>query len=320
MKLFEHPDFEQAVLRAAEHFRSRGLRPAIIEKDYYVTEALRIVADKSGEKVIFKGGTSLSKGWNLIQRFSEDIDIFLDPLAFQPALGKKAIDTNLKKLRDMVGAFPALTFVENESVTIGGFGRNDRFSYAQRFGGPGEVVNRVLMEAGTASGREPTAVIELRSYLSQFFQENNLFLGAEDEGAFSMRLLHFRRTFVEKMFAIHSKVELFKRDGKPLGTYARHYYDLFQLAAQPEVIAMLKSAEYAEIKADYDQISRAHFPKSYFHPDDMSFSRSDALFPPAELAAIIGPQCEAQCKILCYGPYPSWAEIQARFWALRSLL
>lgn len=41
MRLCEHPDFEQAILRAAEHFKARGLRPAIIEKDYYVTEALR---------------------------------------------------------------------------------------------------------------------------------------------------------------------------------------------------------------------------------------------------------------------------------------
>jgi hypothetical protein len=92
MKLFEHPDFEQAVLQAAEHFRGQGLRPAIIEKDYYVTEALRIIAARSTvaaanaaastpdatvtatatSSIIFKGGTSLSKGWNLIQRFSED--------------------------------------------------------------------------------------------------------------------------------------------------------------------------------------------------------------------------------------------------------
>jgi hypothetical protein len=42
MKLFEHPDFQQAIL-AAEHFRGQGLRPAIIEKDYYVTESLRIM-------------------------------------------------------------------------------------------------------------------------------------------------------------------------------------------------------------------------------------------------------------------------------------
>lgn len=320
MKLFEHRDFEQAILRAAEHFRARGLRAAVIEKDYYVTEALRIIAAGAGDKVIFKGGTSLAKGWNLIQRFSEDIDIFLDPLVFRPPLGRRAIDRELKKLRDSVAAHTALTFVETESQTIGGFGRTDRFSYTQGFGGPGEVAPRVLLEAGTASGREPTASVELRSYLSQYLRANALSLGAEDEGSFPMRLLHFRRTFVEKMFAIHGKVELLKRDGQALGTYARHYYDLFQLAAQAEVFAMLKSAEYATIKADYDQISCAHFPRSYFHPDGMRFANSDALFPSPDLAAIIAAGYDAQCRMLCYGPYPTWAEVQARFLELRELL
>jgi predicted nucleotidyltransferase component of viral defense system len=96
VKLFEHPDFGQAILQAAEHFRQQGLRPATIEKDYYVTEVLRIIAGTAGDKTIFKGGTSLAKGWNLIQRFSEDIDIFLDPLSFKPALGKRAIDRETK--------------------------------------------------------------------------------------------------------------------------------------------------------------------------------------------------------------------------------
>lgn len=319
MKLFEHGDFQQAILQAAEHFRGRGLRPAIIEKDYYVTEALRIIA-AAGDKAIFKGGTSLAKGWNLIQRFSEDIDIFLDPAAFNPGLGSRAIDRELKSLRDAISAQGALTFVARESQTIGGFGRNDRFSYTQLFGGPGEVANRVLVEAGTASGREPTAVIELRSYISQFLQDRHMSLRAEDEGPFPMRLLHFRRTFVEKLFAIHSKVELLKREGRPLGSYARHYYDLFQLAAQGEVIAMLNSPEYAAIKTDYDQISRTHFPKSYFYPEGMSFARSDALFPPEELTRAISTEYEGQCRMLCYGPYPPWPDIQARFLELRDLL
>jgi len=320
VRLFEHPDFEQAILQAAEYFRERKLRPAIIEKDYYVTEALRLIATTSGDKIIFKGGTSLAKGWNLIQRFSEDIDIFLDPAAFQPALGKNAIDRELRKLRDTVGQHPALSFVEAESKTIGGFGRNDRFSYAQRFGGPGEVANRVLLEAGTASGREPSAIVELRSYLGQFLEEKEQSLGAEDERPFSLPLLHFRRTFVEKMFAIHGKVELLKRDKQALGSYARHYYDLFQLSGHSEVTTMLGSAEYAAIKADYDQISRAHFARSYFFPEGMSFAHSHALFPPAELAAVIGPEYEAQCRMLCYGPYPSWADVQARFLDLRNIL
>lgn len=320
MKLIEHPDFEQAVLRAADHYRERGLRPALIEKDYFVTEALRIIAQVAGDKAIFKGGTSLSKGWNLIQRFSEDIDIFLDPLAFKPELGKRAIDRELKRLRDAVGRHPALKLVAAESQTIGGFGRSDRFSYVQRFGGAGEVVNRVLLEAGTASGREPTATLSLQSYLGQFLVESGQSLGADDEAPFMLRLLHFRRTFVEKMFAIHSKIELLKRDRQPIGSYARHYYDLYQLAAEAEVRTMLESSEYAAIKSDYDCISRAHFPKSYFHPDGMSFARSDALFPPAELAAVIRREYEQQCRVLCYGPAPSWTEVQDRLNTLRHLL
>jgi hypothetical protein len=52
----------------------------------------------------------------------------------------------------------------------------------------------------------------------------------------------------------------------------------------------------------------------------MSFARSDALFPPPELAGTIGAEYEAQCRMLCYAPHPSWAEVQARFNELRSIL
>jgi len=296
------------------------MREAIIEKDYFVTEALRLIEQAAGTKVIFKGGTSLSKGWGLIQRFSEDIDIFLDPTAFEPPLGKKGIDRELKRLRQAIEQHPALTFVEAESQTIGGFGRNDRFEYPQQVAGAGEIRNRVFVEAGTASGREPTERVRLQSYVGQFLAETGASLGAEDEGPFEMRLLHFRRTFVEKMFAIHAKVEAFKTAGQPLGSYARHYYDLFCLAGRPEVLAMLRSEEYAAIKADYDRVSTAHFPKSYVPPPQMSFAGSDALFPPAGLRATIAAAFEAQCRVLCFGPSPTWDEVQARLEGIQSLL
>jgi hypothetical protein len=320
MKLFEHPDFEQAIIRAAEHFRKRGLREAIIEKDYYVTETLRIIETAVGAKVIFKGGTSLSKGWNLIERFSEDVDIFLDPTAFDPPLGKKAIDRELKKLRQFIAKHPGLTFLDKESQTIGGFGRNDRFEYTQRFAGAGEIRNRVFVEAGTASGREPTERVRLQSYVGQFLQETGTSLGADDEGGFEMRLLHFRRTFVEKMFAIHAKVEAFKKEGKDIGGYARHYYDLFCLAERPEVVAMLRSDEYAAIKADYDRISREHFEKSYVPPPDMSFAKSDALFPTGPLQEAIAKVFAEQCRLLCFGPFPAWDVLQARLKEIRDVL
>ena len=73
-------------------------------------------------------------------------------------------------------------------------------------------------------------------------------------------------------------------------------------------------------KEDYDAISRECFPKSYFYPEGMSFAKSDALFPPADLTRTISDEYEEQCKLLCYGPYPSWEEIQAKFNEIRDLL
>lgn len=320
MKLFEHAEFEQAVLAAEAHFRGQGLRATVIEKDYYVTEALRLVAEAGGGRVIFKGGTSLSKGWNLIQRFSEDIDIFLDPKAFDKPLGANAINRELKDLRNAIASHPALHHQPEESKTIGGFGRTDAFGYEQRFGGAGELANRVLLEAGTASGRQPVEERMLQSYLGQFLHETGRSLGAEDEGPFPMRLLHFRRTFVEKMFAIHGKVELFKRDGRPIGTYARHYYDLHRLATTPDIPAMLRSDEYAAIRADYDQISKVHFARDYLPPEAMSFANSEALFPPARLARELADEYERQCRNLCYGAHPSWTEVMDMFAAIKHLL
>lgn len=84
MKLCQSPDFRDAIQAAREHFAHLALTEAFIEKDYYVTEALRIVANQWPTQVIFKGGTSLSKGWKLIERFSEDIDLFLNKDAFTP--------------------------------------------------------------------------------------------------------------------------------------------------------------------------------------------------------------------------------------------
>jgi predicted nucleotidyltransferase component of viral defense system len=322
VKLFEHPDFAQAITATQNHLREQGvsLSEQIIEKDYYVTEALRIIAGSSGEKVIFKGGTSLSKGWNLIQRFSEDIDIFLDPAAFDPPLGKNGINRELKNLRDFVAAHSGLTYVEEESRTIGGFGRTDYFAYTPKFAGVGAIAPHVMMEAGTASGREPTEEVILSSYVARFLQETGSSPGAEDESPFPMRLLHFRRTFVEKMFAIHGKIEMYKRERRSLGSYARHYYDLYQLAQQEAVRAMLQTEEYARIKEDYERISLLAFPQSYFRPDAMQFSHSDALFPSGDLRTMIAAEYTLQCRNLCFGAYPSWDEVADCFLDLQSVL
>lgn len=320
MKLFEHPDFDQAVLAAKDHFAALSLPESFIEKDYYVTEALRLIAARFPSQVIFKGGTSLSKGWNLIGRFSEDVDIFLDPAAFDPKLGKNGIDRTMKLMRDAVKEHPGLTHVPERSQTIGGFGRSDRFAYAPKFPGTAEVASNVLVEAGAASGREPSVELELRSYVAQFLSETGGTLGADDETPFRVRLLHFRRTFVEKLFTIHSKIEGYRADGRPVAGYVRHYYDLVLLARHPEVRAMLASDEYERIKQDYDAVSRAAFPRDYRFPADMRFANSEAIYPTGDLKSMLAAEYGKWCRVLCFGPFPSWEEVEQTFAGLKPLL
>lgn len=243
-----------------------------------------------------------------------------DPTAFEPPLGKNAINRDLKKLRQAVECHPGLKFSETESRTIGGFGRSDYFEYIPRFASAGDIRNRVLVEVGTASGKEPIECVMLHSYIGKFLQEMGISLGAEDEGPFEMRLLHFRRTFVEKLFAIHSKVEKFKQTGIGIGGYARHYYDLFCLAERKEVLEMLRSSEYEVIKVDYDRVSRKHFEVDYIAPPGMNFAKSEAIFPRGNMEKALAAEFEKQCRILCFGEFPTWHQVQQRFKEIQDLL
>ena len=75
-RLADRPDFHEAITAAAGSLR---LPAPIVEKDYWVTQALRAARESHPDDWIFKGGTSLSKGYRLIQRFSEDIDVLVLP-------------------------------------------------------------------------------------------------------------------------------------------------------------------------------------------------------------------------------------------------
>lgn len=319
MKLTQHDDFAAFVTAAAVETE---LPEQFVEKDYWITEILRTIADTLGDRAIFKGGTSLSKGWNLLDRFSEDIDLFVNP-ATEPALaGKRAIDRTLKRLNQAVANIPGLDFLAEASQTIGGSERMDTFRYDPHFP---EVVGfppTVRLEPGIQSGDQPTAVVQISSIVGQMLTGRGAADDLKVDGLrpFPMTLLHFRRTFVEKLFAIHGKVERFKQDGSLLGRDVRHYADLYVLAGRREVTEMLSSAEYEQIRLDYDEKSREYFPRSYRPPPNLRFDASDALFPSNELRAAIEPNYEDECRRLFFRPHPPFQDVLRRFESIRSLL
>lgn len=318
VRIFEHAEFEQAMLRAARQF---GVSEQFVEKDYYVTEILRIISQQFGEQAIFKGGTSLSKGWGLIQRFSEDIDLFVNPETFQPRPGKNRMDKILKELTEAVAQHPGLTWLRDESRTLGGRGREDHFAYETRFAALPGIRAAVRLEPGVQSGSFPTELVPITSLIGQYLHEQDRADMGDDLIGFAMTLLHFRRTFVEKLFALHGKVVRLLEEGHALGRDARHYPDLHVLAGEQQVRTMLASPEYGEIKRDYDEKSRAYFPKSYRPPPEGSFAKSPALFPDGALRRQLAVEYEVQCHVLFSGDvYPPFSDVLARFEEIRELL
>jgi hypothetical protein len=318
VKLCEHPEFAALLVAAAQ---ATDLNEQFVEKDYYVTEVLRIVVGAYGEKVIFKGGTSLSKGWALIDRFSEDVDLFVDPARFDPPLhGARAIDRELRTLRDQVAGHPGLDLVPELGQTIGGRGRADHLAYVTRFDELPGIASTVRLEPGVQSGDHPVEQRSIDSLAAAFLRAQGQDDIAEDLAPFDMTLLHFRRTFVEKLFTIHSKVIRLLEDGTPIARDARHYADLHALANRPEVLAMLQSDEYQEICRDYDALSSRWFPRSHRPPAGLSFRESPALFPPAQLREQLAADFARQCALLFPGDFPSFAEVLGSFERTRNWL
>lgn len=310
--LFQRDDFPELIDATAE---ALAINSAIVEKDYYVTEALREIAKDFGPSIIFKGGTSLSKGWNLIHRFSEDIDIYIEA----GDRGTKARNTLLKSVIATAAGHPAFHDESEKVGGIDGVARAARLHYRAHRGGD-RVPTSVLLELGIQSGTFPTEVRPITSMLSQHLVSVGVAPVQEDCTPFKLNLLHFRRTFVEKMFALHDKVARgFIVEGKPIGSYARHYYDVSQLLQRDEVKAMLEGSEYAEIVRDYHRLSVSFFPAQVY-PDGLDLTKSPAVFPTGRVKDALAADYSEQCEILCYGAYPGFEDILGMFEAVRPCL
>jgi Nucleotidyl transferase AbiEii toxin, Type IV TA system len=197
--------------------------------------------------------------------------------------------------------------------------RSDWFTYEQRFPRVG-IAPSIMSEPGVRGGNYPTVECEIDSVVARHLRSAGQESIAEDLQPFALTVLHFRRTFVEKLFIVHGLAERLQHEGQGLGRNARHYIDLHALASEPEVEVMLRSQEYQQIKEDYEALSLQFFKKRYVRPSDLSFAQSPGVFPSESLRARIVADYDEQCRTLCYGAYPSFDDVVGRFETLRELL
>lgn len=210
--------FRDIIEQAAD---SSGRTPAVVEKDYYVTLILKLLSEQLNQ-CVFKGGTSLSKGFHVIDRFSEDIDI-----TFNEHIGesrrKKLKNVVLKGISEELG-MPVANWEETQS---------DRdynaylFSYESVFGLQDDRLPQyVKLETALGSYSFPTQVVEIRNYIGDYLEGRGRadLAGQFSLGRFSMNLQSLERTYIDKIFALCD----YYLQGRSKRC-SRHLYDIYKL-------------------------------------------------------------------------------------------
>lgn len=210
--------FRDIIGQAAD---SSGKSPAVVEKDYYVTLILKLLSEQL-KQCVFKGGTSLSKGFHVIDRFSEDIDI-----TFNEHIGesrrKKLKNVVLKGISEELG-MPVANWEEIQS---------DRdynaylFSYESVFGIQDDRLPQyVKLETALGSYAFPTQVVEIRNYIGDYLEKRGRadVAGQFSLGRFSMNLQSLERTYIDKVFALCD----YYLQGRSKRC-SRHLYDIYKL-------------------------------------------------------------------------------------------
>lgn len=224
-----------------ETARKMGIHEAIVEKDFWVCAVLEVLFSSPDwkRKFIFKGGTSLSKVYGLIERFSEDIDLILDwrELGFLADDPWKP-DSNTRKdrfVKDMIpitAAYLRETFVpsfqRDLDDCLGPLVRAECHEDGVRIVYPGAFKNPailpwILLEIGPLAGWTPHEEGTISSYAADHFR------ASFSNPTASVTVVTRERTFWEKATILHQEAHR-PTDKQIPPRYSRHYYDLAKMA------------------------------------------------------------------------------------------
>lgn len=234
--------------------------PAIVLKDYWVCEVLRALP----APFLFKGGTSLAKGWNLIDRMSEDVDVLVTHRVDDSIT---AIEDRLKAMTGHVGAVLGLPTRE---VRPPGRGRqahrDDLFEYGTLgFGPVGIDTAGVLLQLGYGEGWEPLCVITVQPLLAAAAADAATHA---DLAGFEVQALLPVRTLIEKLHALHCTVEESADGAMITSRDGRHHYDIFCCLGHDETLRSLRDRDRVElIFRDVERISGSRYGARASRPE-----------------------------------------------------
>ncbi|MFO0361386.1 MAG: nucleotidyl transferase AbiEii/AbiGii toxin family protein [Flavobacteriales bacterium] len=258
--LHDHPEFEQ-LLRTVEG--ETGISVQLIEKDYWIMHVLFGLKQR-GFEFELKRGTSLSKAYQIIDRFSEDIDIHIKPkpehmVNENPKNTKaSAVEARRKfynrlaeeiKIDGIVGVERDEAFDAPKTYNSGGI----RLYYRSLFDTLEGVKDGILLEVGF----DQVTPNSPRMITSWAFEKAAPVLGSSiiDNRAQEISCYHPGYTFVEKLQTIATKFRIERNTGIEKPNLLRQYYDVYSLLSNEEVLHFIGTPEYrAHKKARFAQI------------------------------------------------------------------
>lgn len=297
-----------------------GLSAKSVEKDLWVTQVLHALFSLDvSDKMIFKGGTSLSKAWGLIDRFSEDIDLAIDPV-FLGAPDGDPTKKQIKKLRKASSLYVAEELAQKLRDRFAELGLTEWLSVEAQPNGEGDntypeprqiyvrykslyadnlqyLLPMIVLEVSARSLMEPVAEVKIYSLASRHFP-------LKDLAPMPVVTAVPGKTMVEKMFLLH---ELFAVEGHGMKAErkSRHLYDLYKMMDKPFAEEALRDDALWESIRHHRQVFTSVSGIDYT-PD---MRERMVLVPRTDIVESWKRDYENMCDAMIYGETPTWERL-----------
>ncbi|MDZ7751785.1 MAG: nucleotidyl transferase AbiEii/AbiGii toxin family protein [Gammaproteobacteria bacterium] len=290
----------------------KGTTPAVVEKDFWVTWVLGRIfqAPQLAPLLMFKGGTSLSKVYGLIERFSEDIDLILDWRVLE---GEDPLAERSKTKQDSLNKAideQAETYIARELLALIAMAL-DGVCHCGVDGADGHVINvrypaafnagylrpEVRLEIGPLASWLPNEERTISSYAAEAFP--NVF----ERSSCAVRVIKAERTFWEKATILHH--EAHRPEDRPQPPrYSRHYYDLARMARSPAKDAALADLE---LLANVVEFKQRFYPRGWARYD-LAAPGTMRLVPEGHVLAAIEADYRSMATMI-FGEQPKIGEV-----------
>lgn len=300
--LHNHPQFPELIrIVAAE----KGIDPALVEKDYWIMHSLYGL-QQLGMKFELKGGTSLSKGFQIINRFSEDIDIRIEPPEDRDVKTGRNQDgpAQVKSRKDFYDwladtiDIDGIEKVERDAAfdTKDFFSGGIRLSYKSHVEVMDGLKSGVLLEAGF-DDVAPNSAKDLSSWLYDYAADKVQII---DNRAKGVPCYNPAYTFVEKLQTVSTKFRQQQASKEFPLNFMRHYYDVYSLLRRSEVQNFIGTEAY-----------KAHKAKRFRRGDNPEIAKNEAFLLTDPAMRKSYAKAFAESTALYYGDKPTFEQILA---------